>query len=313
MKQNMINKLRAGIGINAIKKDLTEQREKLDDLLQTVHFVKNSQTIVISEREAITRLFTGQLMSICPTDISLAPHIMLNGGVWEPANTDLVHKLVRDNNVVMDVGANFGYFGIVANSFAKLQKTIFVEANPRLPEYIHKSLSFNGLRKKTSVENVAISDEEGEIELHVFRRWTGSSSVVEKNINPNGVISVFNNEIEVVKVKAETIDSIISRNNIEKVDFIKIDIEGAEQMAFTGMKNVIKKSDNLKILMEFTARSYDNPERFFASQQKNFPFIYKVEDSEGLAKLTLLKEYEDLKSITEEHSDILLSKKEITL
>ena len=62
---------------------------RLGDNLELVQQIRNSVTIKTGEFEALTRIFTGQKMYVDTRDISLAPHLMLDG-VWEEPLTKLL-------------------------------------------------------------------------------------------------------------------------------------------------------------------------------------------------------------------------------
>ncbi|HET6925213.1 MAG TPA: hypothetical protein VFH39_05275, partial [Candidatus Saccharimonadales bacterium] len=90
----------------------------MDETLYFIHQIKNGMTVKTGEYEALTRLFTGQKMFVDTRDISLAPHLMFDG-IWEEPLTKLILSALNENSVFLDVGANFGYFGLIAGTKIK--------------------------------------------------------------------------------------------------------------------------------------------------------------------------------------------------
>src|ERR1700744_5610690 len=80
---------------------------------ETNNRLKNSGTITISENEILTKIFSGIKMYLDPRDLSIAPHIALDS-IWEHDITAAWLKVLGADDVVVDIGANYGYFGALA-------------------------------------------------------------------------------------------------------------------------------------------------------------------------------------------------------
>jgi FkbM family methyltransferase len=109
-------------------------------------------------------------------------------------------------------------------------------------------MELNKLANATAI-NAACWNEEGELDLYTAQRskTSGSHSAKEK-VSPHSV-----------KVKSVELDNILGSMRIEKVNFIKIDVEGAEVEVLEGAQKTIAKSDSLKILFE--AHNQENLEK----------------------------------------------------
>src|SRR5438132_1181289 len=73
----------------------------------------NSGTVRLSETELATKLFSGIIIFLDPRDISVTPHIAVDY-IWEYQVTRAWLSVIHENDVVFDVGANFGYYGAIA-------------------------------------------------------------------------------------------------------------------------------------------------------------------------------------------------------
>lgn len=169
---------------------------------------------------------------------------ILNFGLVEPDETKLVIKifdyLVKKENVtIFDIGANTGYYGLLAANFFKEKGKVFsFEPVKEYADCIKESIKINALGNTMEVLNIALSNVNGEREIYV----SGTCSSLEKDFNKG--------ELSKEKVILKRLDDI---SMIPMPDFIKIDVEGHELMALEGSKETIKKSKPL-IFMEVIER-----------------------------------------------------------
>lgn len=277
---------------NASKSDHQEIVEKLDEILFYLNITKNSTTVNTGPNEALTRIFTGQMMYVDTRDNAMSPHLMMSG-LWEENITKAFRNLVKKGDTVMDIGANFGYFGMVAGiDVGDEGRVVFIEANPYLTPYIEKSAVVNGLMRRSEVVNVAISDKKGTATFNLIKNnWVSSGLVDVKELAKTDGINYTLDEK--IKVETTTVDDLRSRFNIKAVDVIKMDIEGYEDKAFTGMTETIKHSPGLKLLLEFTPNRYPEPKKFFADLAKTFSFLYTIDDA---GELQPVKDYDELQA-----------------
>lgn len=280
---------------------LRVNEEKMDETLYILHQIKNSQTVMTGSNEALTRIFTGQKMFVDTRDLSVAPHLMLDG-TWEPGITRVFQDTIQENDIVLDIGANFGYFGIIAGSkVGDDGKVFFIEANPDLCPYITKSATLNGMARNSTVSNIAISDERSTVTLNVLKDSWGSSSLmdVEDMSKSDGMTYSVDHT---VKVKAETVDEYCKKNSIASADVIKLDIEGYEEQALRGMDMIIKESPNLKLFLEFAPSRYKSPKKLFRTLSNKFSYVYGISDHDG--SINELRTYDDF--IEHAHNDWLM-------
>ncbi|MDH5300719.1 MAG: FkbM family methyltransferase [Gammaproteobacteria bacterium] len=139
---------------------------------------------------------------------------------------------------VLHVGAHEGKEMKVYDDLG-VENVVFVEANPKVFKVLE-----NNLKNKKNVRlfNCAISDQKGEVTLHVTSMDQSSSILPlskHKNIYP-GIV-----ETNKIVVPATTIDALFSDNSLPEKDFniINIDIQGAELLALRGGTGVLKNID----------------------------------------------------------------------
>jgi FkbM family methyltransferase len=248
---------------------------------------KNSGSIYLSDREMATKLFSGLKLYIDPQDLTLSVHLALDS-IWESNVTTAWLQIVKPGDVVVDIGANYGYFGALAaqkiyNSAGS--QFIFFEANPYLIPYIRRTLACNWLIDKSIIENNAISDKAGEVSLSVSPYYLGNASLTsQQKHSAYDRYRIHAEELEVKKIKAVSLDSYCAKQNIAQVNLIKMDIEGHEETAYKGMRKIIQASPDVSLLVEFTKESYKQPEKLYEQMLSDFGHVYVIEPDGRITK-----------------------------
>lgn len=148
---------------------------------------------------------------------------ILNFGDYENRERAMILKLIPDGATVLDVGANIGWYSIViASKICDVTVHAF-EPIPSTFSVLQQNLALNGL-SNVRANVMGLADAAGIIPLYYYPEGTGNASVA----NLSGRSSV-----EMVDCKVVQLDSYVNDCGIT-VDFIKCDVEGAEQMVFKG-------------------------------------------------------------------------------
>jgi FkbM family methyltransferase len=186
---------------------------------------------------ALTRILNRHFMYVDTTDLSVAPHLMMHGQ-WEPAITNLFTQLVRPGMTVVDIGANFGYYTILAGSGVGAEGKVYaLEADPRNYEILRLNVEANGLNRIVETRQCAVLDVKKPMELNRNRTLLGCHSLFAgKNGTPGNTW-----------VDAVPLDDIVPGS----VDLMKIDAEGSEPYIFDGMRGVLARSPRVQIIVEF--------------------------------------------------------------
>jgi len=144
----------------------------------------------------------------------------------------------KKDMTVIDVGANIGIVTQYMRDYAK--KVYAIEPSPEHFEALKKNVEFN---KWDNVETFecAISSIDGEAELSQFEPNRTSHSIALDHGGKN------------VKVKTVRFDTFFAQNKIKEVDFVKFDVEGAEDMILRseGFKNVADKIKAIEVEFHF--------------------------------------------------------------
>lgn len=153
--------------------------------------------------------------------------------------TLLFKKIIKTSSSFIDIGANFGYYSLLA---AKLNKEIKVhcfEPSPGPLQYLNENVKLNSLENKISIYNLALSDQKGKLDFHVVENKKFSNFLNLSGEHNTGS-KKLKNSTQIV-VESVTLDSLFLSKNIKFVDLIKIDVEGAEHLVIQGAKSIIQE------------------------------------------------------------------------
>lgn len=161
---------------------------------------------------------------------------------WNGANsfeyTPVFKKLVTSCNVFIDIGANTGYYSLVASMINKEIEVHSFEPAQGPLHYLNKNVMLNNLEKRISVHPIALSGKSGSLNFYEVRNK--KYSYLPHNLG--GVGSLVHDESKTAySVKTETLDSFINEKSISTIDLIKIDTEGTENLILEGAEKIIRK------------------------------------------------------------------------
>ena len=177
---------------------------------------------------------------------------------WEPNETAYFKSSVEAGNVVLDIGANIGWFTLLGAKLSGSKGKVYsFEPRPETAKMLRRTIDHNNLQDQVQVFETALSDRWGEMKL----------AVVPNAENPGGSFLITDNNssdyMPYVSIKTAPLDEMIKG---VKADFIKIDVEGAEPMVFAGARKTIQSSrpiilselhpQQLKKVSNFSPREY---------------------------------------------------------
>ena len=157
------------------------------------------------------------------------------------------HFKIRREEVVIDVGAHIGLYALYAAKKGKL--CIAIEPCSKNFEHLLRNIQINGLDNLIALNYAAWNSDEDRVPLY------GPSQKNADNVlsidREHLLRELSENGAKIYEyVETRTIDSILDEIGINKVDWVKIDVEGAEVEVLQGMKKCLRDNPNLKILIE---------------------------------------------------------------
>jgi FkbM family methyltransferase len=219
-------------------------RDKLINLYFRQDFINKGKNWVANHiirryiQQITCKSRNGHWYDIDPRDIVQLS--ILTKGEWEPEETRIIINNLYPGQVFYDIGANFGYYSILASSLVGESGQVYAfEPNPYILKKLERNLNINHIQNVT-VFPYAVSDHQGERKIYL-----GPS----KNSGATSFRHMENCDQE-ISVKTINLDEFVNENHLHFPDFIKLDIEGAEFLAMIGMADVISNSQNVKVLIE---------------------------------------------------------------
>ncbi len=163
---------------------------------------------------------------------------MVKGG-WEAETTRLFKELAKEGDVIIDIGANIGYYTLLASKIVGDSGKVYAfEPDPTNYRVLSSNIELNGC-KNIVTEQKAISDANGSVTLYLDNKDVGAHTIYK-----NGKVK------RQVVVDSVTLDEYFKGKEYP-INIIKMDIEGAEMAAIRGMGKIIAFNDDLKIFTEF--------------------------------------------------------------
>lgn len=170
---------------------------------------------------------------------------------YERETVSLMAGVLRPGGTVVDVGANHGFFTVLmASLVGEAGRVEALEPNPVVAAALGEVLRRNGVAGRVSVHPLALCDRAGgtaEFFPSVSAVNDGLSSLlVSPAALEHGVISPDHS----IRVQTDTFDAFARRVGLGRVDLVKIDVEGAEEMVVRGMAETLAHAPPLRIVCE---------------------------------------------------------------
>lgn len=146
-------------------------------------------------------------------------------GTTEPEIQDLLAAQVRSGSVVWDVGANIGFYTVIASRLVGSGRVVAFEPLPASCAALEQNLRLNGMTN-VDVARIALSDEVGTATLNVFAGSTESRLEAHENSNSTKL------PLDQIDVPVSTLDAQLEV--FPAPSLVKMDIEGAEAAALRG-------------------------------------------------------------------------------
>jgi FkbM family methyltransferase len=153
---------------------------------------------------------------------------------------DTVNKLkylLNKDSIIFDIGSNIGLFSLAICKLDKYSKLYLFEP---VSEYLSFSKNLLSSYKNIEFENIALGDEIHDDVIYKDKADNIGWNTLYKNdpFQPNNIIPV--NHMDSESVKVDTLTNYCIKNNIQKIDFIKIDVEGYEFKVLSGFFEFLK-------------------------------------------------------------------------
>jgi FkbM family methyltransferase len=246
--------------------------------------------VYIGDKKVLVSTIWGGKLIVSSEDLSLSPDLIING-VYDIQLTNYLCKNITAGQVVVDIGSNIGYFTILMGYLVgKNGKVISYEANDKVFSFLKDNVSLNYLSNHVETYNNAVYSYKTKIKFYATERFQGNSSIHKHSDEYNKMYSV--DKTSEVEVEADKLDNLLG--SIDHINFIKIDVEGAEYHVLKGMTNLIGSGKVDTVSFELNKMALQNDWDLLKELLAKFKSEYGVEffvlTSEGDMVSTNLEE-----------------------
>lgn len=242
--------------------------------------------------------------------------------IHEEATTALFKKVVKEGDIIIDVGANIGYFSLLAARISGQKGKVYsFEPEPTNFKYLSKNIQINNYIQVSTYQK-AVSNKEGQVKLFICPYDSGHHTINQSQ----GIKSYrhgCSGEITEIEIDAVALDNFLAKES-ERVDLVKIDAEGAEMLVIEGMKNILIRNKRIKVFLEFfpllITGMESSPERLinFLLNELSFNIFiighdYSMDKQSNLEyiKITSYAEIARFVKHEEEHLNLYLTREDI--
>lgn len=195
-----------------------------------------------------------------------ANNISLCQVIW----TDL-----KPGSVILDVGANIGVTSTLFNRIVRDAAVYSFEPSPKAHRCLVETLKRNNIRTDRAFQH-GMGAKSGSFKFHEGAMLAGSRIIASKedeDFTPSNIT-----------IKVKSIDEFVKEQKLQKLDFIKIDVEGFEEEVLIGAKRTLATLKP-KVFIEFNSYSLieirnENPRLFLKKLVQTFPSVMWWDGSE---------------------------------
>jgi FkbM family methyltransferase len=239
-------------------------------------------------------LLTGSM-----TDESVIGAIAKAGGSWEPQIMNLMAQTISRDDVCLDIGANVGVHTLVMADLAPDGMVHAFEASSTNYHFMATNINSNGF-DNIRPYHLGLSNSVGDKEFYYLSDFAGCSFAQDTDRSED-VASIIQSawgapwRYVKEKVRFTTLDEWMRNANIERVDFIKLDVEGSEKQVILGGDAMLSRY-NPTLITEFNVNSFTHyfkvdPESYWNILAAKFRRISIIHED---GQITPIRQYSEL-------------------
>ncbi len=174
---------------------------------------------------------------------------VLEHGCWEDHVRDALMQILKPGSTFIDVGGNVGLHALFAGSIVgPTGKVYSFEPLPHLYETLKLNVDVNGMGNIVKPHQLAVSDTEEVKSFSNFRSHSAMSGFTVPQIRLEIFNEADNSSVEVIEVNTVTLDKMFAG---QRVDGLKVDVEGYETLVLRGAKKLIRDNPDIKLIIEW--------------------------------------------------------------
>ena len=194
----------------------------------------------LRERDVLVHGRDDSVFAVPSLSEPVAFHLVVNG-VYEADEVAFALSRLRAGSVFVDVGANIGPYTVpAARKVGPAGRVVAVEASPRVFPYLAHNVELNQLSNVRLVQCAALAQDRENVPFY---------DAPPDHFGMGALAAQFN--AQPVGVQARTLDSVLTEAGVDRVDLLKVDVEGFEFDVFMGAERLLRGQQPPPILFEF--------------------------------------------------------------
>jgi FkbM family methyltransferase len=203
--------------------------------------------VYLGDNTALLATRWGAKLLVDTRDTLLTPWLLLDG-LWETTVTGWLQRTLQPGQVFVDVGANIGYFTVLGGQLVGPRgHVVALEAHPHLADLLRRNVVMNGMQGYVATWQKAAWSEPTNLKFHLRARYSANSSAGSAGLEQ---LKYLHDEEEVVEVEAVRLDDLLA--TITRIDVIKVDVEGAEVRAISGLERTLQANPGVRVMFEWS-------------------------------------------------------------
>jgi len=243
------------------------------------YFYRAINSSKISSNASVVKV-NGYNISLIPNDQGISKELLMFK-THEPISTELISNLLQPGMICLDIGANIGYYVLLESKIIGKEGKIYaIEPSPENYNCLKRSLELENIQN-VDAYNFAAGNNDGRIRFFVNERSNGCKVLQEGQEPPP------NKPGKIIQVPLKKIDKFVEEKNLEKIDFLRMDVEGFELQIFEGMQKTLRKfkptiqlevhkkhmgMDKTKLFLELL-KNHGYQAKFYHPRDLDVPFI----------------------------------------
>ncbi len=280
--QNQLIDLQTSVNFITLKDRVLfrELQNQLIDLQTSVNFITLKDRVLFRSPHGI--LIAPIEDSRLTTALWTSPARQLESGTMK-----VIDSILNPGDFAIDVGANIGFILLpMASKVGPDGHIVAIEPGSRASQLLREMIIINGLDNRVELQVCAAGEHHNTANLHIGDTL-GHSSLLDIHET---------NEFEEVKVIP--LDALVAKG--QKVNLVKIDVEGFELQVWKGMSRILSDNPELTAIVEFgpshLMRSGENIDGWIDNFIADGFTIYEINETTG--DITPLRTKSELSSIT---------------
>ncbi len=167
-------------------------------------------------------------------------------GTFETGTTEVLRRILLSDDIVFDIGANIGWYTTLFALACPEGQCHAFEPIPSIFRELAANCELNGLGRNTALNELAVGSKSATMPVYSFGDLPHSYSSVSAEVG---------RDPRPTHCRTTTLDDYIRGGQIEKVDLIKVDVEGAELMVLEGAERVFSLNSPPMWVLEINFRT----------------------------------------------------------